>query len=56
VQVRIDEMDLFGELKEVEPLRAEAYDQARAALRTAIANEQGPLLIAARSVRSDQQV
>lgn len=37
----IDEMDLVGELKEVEPLRAEAYDQARAALRIAIANEQG---------------
>jgi hypothetical protein len=49
VQVSIDEMDLVGELKEVEPLRAEAYDQARAALRTAMANEQGTPLVAARS-------
>jgi hypothetical protein len=52
VQVTIDEMDLVGELKEVEPLRAEAYDQARAALRTAIANEQSTPLVTA---RSDQQ-
>jgi hypothetical protein len=52
VQVTIDEMDLVGELKEVEPLRAEAYDQARAALRTAIANEQGMSSVTARSARS----
>lgn len=52
----IDEMDLVGELKEVEPLRAEAYDQARAALRTAIANKQDGLpLVTARSDRSGRQ-
>ena len=50
----IDEMDLVGELKEVEPLRTEAYEQARAALRTAIANEQRTPLVAARSARSGQ--
>jgi hypothetical protein len=55
VQVTIDEMDLVGELKEVEPLRPEAYDQARAALRAAMANEQGTPLVVARSVRSAQQ-
>jgi hypothetical protein len=55
VQVTIDEMDLVEELKEVEPLRAEAYDQARAALRTAIANEHGEASVAARSARSGQR-
>jgi hypothetical protein len=55
VQVTIDEMDLVGELKEVEPLRTEAYDQARTALRTAIADVQRTPLVASRSARSDQQ-
>jgi hypothetical protein len=50
--VTIDEMDLVGELKEVGPLRAEAYDQARAALRAAITNAQGAPLAAA---QLDQQ-
>ena len=53
VQVTIDEMDLVGVLIEVEPLRAEAYDQARAALRTAIAEVQRTPLVAAQSARSD---
>jgi hypothetical protein len=53
--VTIDEMDLIGELKEVEPLRSEAYDQARSALRSAIANEQGPPAVAARSTASAPQ-
>jgi hypothetical protein len=51
VQVTIDEMNLVRELKEVEPLRTEAYDEARAVLRTAIANEQGTSLVAALSDR-----
>lgn len=51
----IDEMDLIGELKEVDPLRAEAYDQARAALRAAIAIEQGTPLAAARPAQLDHQ-
>jgi hypothetical protein len=52
VQVTIDEVDLVGELKEVEPLRGETYDQARTALRVAIASEQGSPSV---SARSDQQ-
>ena len=47
----IDEMDLIRELKEVEPLRAEVYEAARAALRSAIADEQQTPLVAARSDR-----
>jgi hypothetical protein len=53
--VTIDEMDLVGGLKEVEPLRTEAYEGARAALLAAIANEEDTPLVAPRSVRSDQQ-
>jgi len=49
--VTIDEMDLIRELKEVEPLRAEVYEAARAALRSAIADEQQTPLVAARSDR-----
>jgi hypothetical protein len=55
VQVSIDEMDLVGDLKEVEPLRAEAYDRARAALRSAIADEQPTPLVAARSDRHQRR-
>lgn len=46
-----DEMDLVGELKEVEPLRTEAYEAARSALRSAMADEQRTPLVATRPVR-----
>ena len=42
----IDEMDLVRELGEVEPLRAEAYEGARDALRSAVADEQRTPLVA----------
>ncbi|MFB4300502.1 hypothetical protein [Actinomadura sp. NTSP31] len=38
----VDEMDLLRDLKEVEPMRSGAFEEARAALRTAMAVDEAP--------------